>query len=254
MMLTARTLPLVVSALTLSSSALAAPKKTPDLKSEKDKVSYILGHQIGSNFKRSSVDVNTDIFVSGLQEALAGKNSSISADEAQKIMTAFQASMQTKMEAKNKEAGAKNQKEGKAFLAENGKKPGVVTLPSGLQYKVIKAGAGASPKADDTVTTHYKGTLLNGTEFDSSYKRGEPATFPVSGVIKGWTEALQLMNPGAKWQLFIPSELAYGARGAGNDIGPDSALVFEVELISVAAAKAADKKDAPKPDTKVTPK
>ena len=127
----------------------------------------------------------------------------------------------------------KNKADGEKFLVENARKEGVTTLPSGLQYKEIKAGKGKSPKATDTVTTHYKGTLIDGMEFDSSYKRGEPATFPVSGVIPGWTEALQLMKEGAKWQLFLPSNLAYGERGAGRDIGPNATLIFEVELISV---------------------
>jgi FKBP-type peptidyl-prolyl cis-trans isomerase FklB len=127
----------------------------------------------------------------------------------------------------------KNQKEGEVFLAENKKKKGVVTLPSGLQYHVITAGTGKIPKATDTVTTHYRGTLIDGTEFDSSYKRGEPASFPVNGVIKGWTEALQLMKVGSKWQLFIPSNLAYGPQGAGQVIGPSATLIFEIELLSI---------------------
>ena len=235
---------MLLATATVSSSALAAGKKAPDLKTEKDKVSYILGHQVGSNFKRNSLELNVDNFIVGLEEAIAGKKSSLSAEESQKIMTAFQTAIQTKMEAKNKEQGEKNAKEGKAFLAENGKKPGIITLPSGLQYKVITEGKGESPKATDTVKTHYKGTLLSGTEFDSSYKRNEPAEFPVGGVIKGWTEALQLMKPGAKWQLFVPSELAYGANGAGPDIGPNSTLIFEVELVSIKAKDA--KADAAK--------
>jgi len=127
----------------------------------------------------------------------------------------------------------KNQKEGEVFLAENKKKKGVITLPSGLQYQVIKEGTGKIPKATDTVTTHYRGTLIDGTEFDSSYKRGEPASFPVNGVIKGWTEALQLMKVGSKWQLFIPSNLAYGPQGAGQAIGPNATLIFEIELLSI---------------------
>jgi FKBP-type peptidyl-prolyl cis-trans isomerase len=141
--------------------------------------------------------------------------------------------MKEKTIAHNKEVGDKNMKEGEAFLAENKKKEGVVTLPSGLQYKVITAGTGKKPKATDTVTTQYRGTLIDGTEFDSSYKRGQPTTFPVAGVITGWTEALQLMPVGSKWQLFIPSNLAYGPRGAGHLIGPNATLVFEVELLSI---------------------
>ena len=136
-----------------------------------------------------------------------------------------------------KQQGEKNKKEGEIFLETNKKKEGVQTLPSGLQYKVLKAGAGKKPTATDTVTVHYRGTLIDGKEFDSSYRRGKPATFPVNGVIPGWTEALQLMEEGAKWELFIPSNLAYGERSAGGDIGPNATLIFEVELISIEQKK-----------------
>ena len=148
-------------------------------------------------------------------------------------MTAYQKTVQEKVAKKNVELGAKNTKEGKTFLDANTKKPGVTTLASGLQYKVLTEGKGAMPKASDTVKVHYRGTLLDGTEFDSSYARKEPAEFQVGGVIKGWTEGLQLMKTGAKWQLFIPAELAYGATGAGQDIGPNATLIFEVELLEV---------------------
>jgi len=148
-------------------------------------------------------------------------------------MTAFEREMKLKQVAQLKELTEKNKQEGEAFLAENKKKDAVITLPSGLQYKVIKKGAGKTPKATDTVTVNYRGTLINGTEFDSSYLRGQPASFKVNGVIRGWTEALQLMKEGAEWQLYIPSDLAYGERGAGRDIGPYSTLIFEVELISI---------------------
>jgi FKBP-type peptidyl-prolyl cis-trans isomerase FklB len=154
-------------------------------------------------------------------------------EEIRQTMMAFQKEMMAKQEEQMKKAGEKNKKEGEAFLAENKKKEGVITLPSGLQYKVIKAGQGKKPQASDKVTVHYRGTLINGTEFDSSIRRGQPATFPVSGIIPGWSEALQLMQEGAQWQLFIPPNLAYGERGAGNVIGPNSTLIFEVELISV---------------------
>jgi FKBP-type peptidyl-prolyl cis-trans isomerase FklB len=159
----------------------------------------------------------------------------------QETMAVFQKEMM----AKQQEVATKNKKEGEAFLVENKKKQGVKTLPSGLQYKVIKEGTGKKPKLGDTVTAHYWGTLIDGTEFDSSYKRGQPANFPVSGVIPGWTEALQLMGEGAKWQLFIPSNLAYGERGAGAGIGPNATLIFEIELISVQ-----EKKENQKPATK----
>jgi FKBP-type peptidyl-prolyl cis-trans isomerase FklB len=152
-------------------------------------------------------------------------------------MAAFQKEMMAKQQELAKKLGEKNKKEGEAFLSENRKKEGIKALPSGLQYKVVKAGTGKKPKSTDTVTTHYRGTLIDGTEFDSSYRRGQPASFPVSGVIAGWTEALQLMEEGAKWQLFIPPNLAYGERGAGSQIGPNATLIFEIELISIQEKK-----------------
>ena len=203
------------------------------LKTQKDKVSYSIGLDIGSSFKRQSVDVDLEIVMKGINDALSGKKALLTDDEVREVMTAFQKEMRAKEETRMKGLSEKNKKEGEAFLAENKKKEGVVTLPSGLQYKVITAGAGETPKAADTVTTHYRGTLLDGTEFDSSYKRNQPATFPVNGVIAGWTEALQLMKVGSKWQLFIPSNLAYGDRGTGSAIGPNATLIFEVELISI---------------------
>jgi FKBP-type peptidyl-prolyl cis-trans isomerase FklB len=228
---------LVISAMALgTSSALAATK----LSSEKDKISYMIGYQIGSNFKRDGLEVDLNMVLNGMKEATTGVASPLSAEESQKLMTDLQKGLQAKAESKQKADGEKNAKEGKAFLEENAKKKDIVKLPSGMQYKELTAGKGDSPKATDTVKTHYRGTLINGTEFDSSYKRGQPATFPVNGVIKGWTEALQLMKPGAKWQLFIPSELAYGEGGAGESIGPNSTLIFEVELLSI------EKKEEPK--------
>lgn len=228
-----------------TSGAVAATK----LANEKDKISYMIGYQIGSNFKRDGLEVDMNMVLNGMKEAAAGEKSPLTPEESQQLMTDLQKGLQAKAEAKQKDEGAKNGVEGKAFLEENAKKKDIVKLPSGLQYKILTAGKGASPKATDTVKTHYRGTLINGTEFDSSYKRGQPATFPVNGVIKGWTEALQLMNPGAKWQLFIPSDLAYGEGGAGESIGPNSTLIFEVELLSIekkeepkAAAKEEDKK------------
>jgi len=228
---------LVIPVMALGTSgALAATK----LNNEKDKVSYMIGYQIGSNFKRDGLEVDLNMVLNGMKEASTGVASPLSPEESQKLMTDLQKNLQAKAEAKQKADGEKNAKEGKAFLEENAKKKDIVKLPSGMQYKILTAGKGDSPKATDTVKTHYRGTLIDGTEFDSSYKRGEPATFPVNGVIKGWTEALQLMKPGAKWQLFIPSELAYGEGGAGESIGPNSTLIFEVELLSV------EKKEEPK--------
>jgi FKBP-type peptidyl-prolyl cis-trans isomerase FklB len=232
-------------ALPLASTSFAAPA----LKSEKDKVSYVIGYQIGSNFKRDGIEVDTNLMVSALKDALAGTPSTMTPEESQKVMETLQNSLRAKAEAKQKADGEKNAKAGKEFLATNGKKAGWKTLPSGLQYKIVKEGSGASPKATDTVKTNYKGTLIDGTEFDSSYKRGQPATFPVNGVIKGWTEALQLMKPGAKWELAVPSDLAYGERGAGGTIGPNATLLFDVELLGIETPTTA-KTDTAAPKTK----
>jgi len=196
------------------------------LKNQKDKVSYIIGMNIGNDLKRQSIDISPKILAEGVQQALAGSKPLLTEQEIQETMMAFQ-----------KEMMAKQKERGDAFLAENKKKEGVKTLPSGLQYKVIKAGTGKKPKLNDTVMTHYRGTLIDGTEFDSSYKRGQPVSFLVSGVLPGWTEALQLMEEGAKWQLFIPSNLAYGERGAGGVIGPNATLIFEIELVSIQEKK-----------------
>src|SRR5438445_6322861 len=207
---------------------LLGKEKSTKFKDQKDKVSYSVGLQIGFNLSRQKVDINPDILAVGIKDALAGKPQ-LNPDQIKEVMTNFEKDM----EQKQKEAGEKNKTEGAKFLEENKKKEGVKTAASGLQYKVLKEGNGAQPKATDTVTVNYRGTLINGTEFDSSYKRGQPATFPVNGVIKGWTEALQLMKVGSKYQLFIPSNLAYGERAMGPDIGANSTLIFEVELQEV---------------------
>ncbi len=222
----------VVAVSTLFIGAAAYGEEMP-LKDSKDKVSYAIGLDVGNAMKRQSIDINTDIFMRGVKDALSDGKKLMTDDEVRETMTAFKNEMAEKQKEKMKKLGEKNLKEGEAFLAENKKKEGVKTLPSGLQYKVISEGSGKTPKASDTVTVNYRGTLVDGTEFDSSYKRGQPATFPVSGVIKGWTEALQLMKEGAKWQIFIPSDLAYGDKGAGNIIGPNAVLIFDVELISI---------------------
>jgi FKBP-type peptidyl-prolyl cis-trans isomerase FklB len=203
------------------------------LKSQKEKVSYIIGMEIGSNLKKQAIDIDSTILVRGVKDILSGAKPLLTEQEIQETMVGFQKEMM----AKQSEVAKKNRAEGEAFLAENKKKEGVKTLPSGLQYKVIKVGTGKKPKSTDTVTVHYRGTLINGTEFDSSFKRGQPATFLVSKVIPGWTEALQLMEVGATWQLFIPSSLAYGEQGAGGDIGPNATLIFEVELVSIQGKK-----------------
>lgn len=203
------------------------------LKDKKDKVSYALGLDVGSALKRQSIDVNTDIFMQGVKDALSGGKKLMTDEELRETMTAFTKEMAAKQAEATKKIAAKNKEEGEAFLAENKKKDGVKTLPDGLQYKVITEGTGKTPKATDTVTVNYRGTFIDGKEFDSSFKRGQPATFAVNGVIKGWTEALQLMKEGSKWELYVPSALAYGEKGAGSVIGPDQVLIFEVELMSV---------------------
>jgi FKBP-type peptidyl-prolyl cis-trans isomerase FklB len=222
------------------------------LKSDKDKVSYMIGYQIGSNFKRDGLEVDLNMLQNGMKEALAGDKSPLTPEESQKLMTDLQKGLQAKAEAKQKADGEKNAEAGKKFLAENEKKPGVKKTASGLQYKVINEGKGDSPKATDTVKTNYRGTLIDGTEFDSSYKRGQPATFPVNGVIKGWTEALQMMKPGAKWQIWVPADLGYGPRGAGELIGPNATLAFEIELIEVVKQEPKSA-DAGKPATGAKP-
>ena len=220
----------------------SAATKTGDAKDQpvtaltttKQKASYAIGMNWGTGLHRQSIDVDTPALLQGMKDALAGGKTLLTEDEARAALMQLQKEMQEKQQAKAAAEGEANKKEGDTFLAANKSKEGVVTLPSGLQYKILTPGTGAKPTASDSVVCNYKGTLINGTEFDSSYKRGEPATFPVTGVIKGWTEALQLMPVGSKWQLFIPSNLAYGPRGTpGGPIGPDATLIFEVELISI---------------------
>jgi len=190
--------------------------------------------KMGENLHKQSVPVDPTILARGLKDGLAGGKTLLTDDEAQAAIMEVQNDMRKKQQEKMQEAGAVNKKEGSTFLAANKAKEGVVTLPSGLEYKILKEGTGPKPTASDTVVCNYRGTLINGTEFDASSKHGGPATFPVGGVIKGWTEALQLMPVGSKWQLFVPSDLAYGDRGAGGDIGPDATLIFDVELLSIA--------------------
>lgn len=222
-------------------AAPALAEDAPALTSQKDKVSYSLGMDLGTNLKRQQIEVDADLLAKGLKDALGDGKTLLTADEVRSTLMALQAELRQKQQEAAKQAAEKNKKDGEAFLEENKKKEGVVTLPSGLQYKILKQGDGKKPTADDTVECNYRGTLIDGKEFDSSYKRGQSASFKVKGVIAGWTEALQLMPVGSKWQLFIPSNLAYGERGAGRDIGPNAALVFEVELLSIkdAAAKPA---------------
>ncbi len=216
------------------------------LKTQKEKASYAIGLNIGTSVGKSlqkdSVAVDPNIVARGLKDGLTGAKPLLTEDEVKATMTALSADVKKRQEAKMLQAGEANKKVGDAFLAANKTKEGVVTLPSGLQYKILTAGKGPKPTASDSVVCNYKGTFIDNTEFDSSYKSGKPVTFPVSGVIKGWTEALQLMPVGSKWQLFIPSDLAYGPQGRGG-IPPSTTLVFEVELVSIEdKAKPEDKK------------
>src|SRR5450759_4079896 len=229
---------------TAAKSAAAAPA----LKTRKEKFSYALGMNIGTGYsqglKKQSVEFDPNLVSQGLKDAMSGGKTRLTQEEAQAVLTEVQTEAKKQQQEKMQQAAAANKTEGEAFLAANKAKDGVVTLPSGLQYKILTAGTGPKPTASDSVVCNYRGTLINGTEFDSSYKRGEPATFPVSGVIKGWTEALQLMPVGSKWQLFVPASLAYGDRAASNLIGPGATLIFEVELVSI-QDKNAQKPPAP---------
>ena len=241
---------LLLSALYLLLLVGFASAELQELKTEKDKTSYSMGVATGTQMKRQSIDVDVEIFAKGLKDAISGGTLQMTEQEIQETLKTFQQALAAKQAEKSRKLADTNRKEGEAFLAENKKKEGVQTLPSGLQYKILTEGSGKMPKETDTVTTHYRGTLIDGTEFDSSFKRGQPASFPVNGVIKGWTEALQLMKEGSKWQLFIPSDLAYGERGAGGQIGPNATLIFEVELISI---NSSTETTAPK-EPNITPK
>jgi FKBP-type peptidyl-prolyl cis-trans isomerase len=239
---------------TAAKSAAAAPALT----TRKDKFSYALGMNIGNGYKqgleKQSVEFDANLVAQGVKDALSGAKTRLTEDEAKAVLTEVQTEINKQRQEKMKEAADKNKAEGAAFLTANKSKEGVVTLPSGLQYKILTAGTGPKPTASDQVVCNYRGTLIDGTEFDSSYKRGKPATFGVGQVIKGWTEALQLMPVGSKWQLFVPSDLAYAERGAGAEIGPNATLIFEVELISIVdktkdeKSKGEEKKDEPKND------
>jgi FKBP-type peptidyl-prolyl cis-trans isomerase FklB len=219
---------------TATVSPTATPKvETITLKTQKDKLSYSLGIDIAKTFKNQEIEVNPELLMKGLIDGLSGNKPLLTEEEMNEAFTTLQNDINTKNAERQAKLGVQNQKESDAFFAANKTKEGVITLPSGIQYKELTAGNGSKPTADDTVTVNYRCILLDGTEVDSSYMRGEPAKFTVSGVIPGWSEALQLMNVGAKWQLFIPPNLAYGANGAGSAIGPNMALTFEVELISI---------------------
>ncbi|HYY13703.1 MAG TPA: FKBP-type peptidyl-prolyl cis-trans isomerase [Chthoniobacterales bacterium] len=231
---------ILIISLALTASPLFGQQKSPEQKSpeskvDMNKVSYSIGLQIGLNLqkqeqslKKQGTEINTDALINGLKDALAGKPQ-LTTDQVRSTLVAFEQDMTQKQQA----VGEKNKADGEKFLAENKKKEGVKTTPSGLQYKVIKEGNGPQPKGTDTVVANYRGTLIDGTEFDSSYKRGQPATFPLNRVIKGWTEGLQLMKVGSKYQFFIPANLAYGSQQMGPDISPNSTLIFDVELVGI---------------------
>jgi FKBP-type peptidyl-prolyl cis-trans isomerase len=219
--------------LVISMPALASAQEARALDTEKDKLSYAMGMDLGNQLKSRSVDIDPALFRQGLEDALSGSKTRLTEAEAKAVIAGLQTVMLAKQAGAAKAAGEKNKAEGEAFLAANRAKEGVVTLPSGLQYKVLTAGTGTKPTLNDTVVCHYRGTLINGKEFDSSYRRKDPVSFPVKGVIKGWTEVLQLMPVGSKWQVFIPSTLAYGERGAGADIAPNATLIFEIELVAI---------------------
>lgn len=221
--------------------ALPAPLKTA-----KEKASYAIGMNIGNGLKKEGADIDAAVLARGLKDAMAGTKPAITDEEAKAALTAMATELRAKQQAKIEAEGIANKKAGDDFLAANKAKDGVVALPSGLQYKILKEGTGPKPAATDQVSCSYRGTLVDGTEFDSSAKHGgQPVTFPVTGVIKGWTEALQLMPVGSKWQLFVPPDLAYGDRSAGPDIGPKSTLIFEVELVSIAPKPEAAKPAGP---------
>jgi FKBP-type peptidyl-prolyl cis-trans isomerase len=229
----------------------AAIKRAPakaaplTLTTQKEKASYALGMNFGTGLRKQSIDVDPAILARGLRDSFANGKTLLTEDEARAVLTQLQSEVRKKQQELAQVAGEANKKQGVAFLEANKTKEGVVTLPSGLQYKVLQEGTGPKPAATDMVVCNYRGTLVDNTEFDSSYKRGQPATFPVTGVIKGWTEALQLMPVGSKWQLVVPPELGYGERGApGGQIGPNATLIFEVELLSIQEKPANPQKPA----------
>ena len=229
---------MLATAMALLTTIVAVAQDTaPEPKTDKDKFSYALGMNFGENFRKQGVDVDPAVFAKAFAEAFNTGKTAMSDEDMKTVLTAAAQDIRKKQAAVQAEKAEQAQKDGEKFLAENKTKDSVVTLPSGLQYKILKQGTGEKPGPEDTVVCNYKGTLINGTEFDASEKHGGPATFPVKGVIPGWTEALQLMQVGSKWQLFVPANLAYGAQGP-PDIGPNATLIFEVELVSIQKAAA----------------
>jgi FKBP-type peptidyl-prolyl cis-trans isomerase FklB len=228
---------ILAAAIVLLATVAATAQDAPELKTDKDKFSYALGMNFGESFRKQGLELDPAVFARAMAESFTGGKTALTDQEMQALLKAAAQEIRKKQDAQQAEKGAAAQKEGEAFLATNKTKEGVVALPSGLQYKILKAGTGEKPTPDDKVVCNYKGMLINGTEFDASEKHGGPATFPVNGVIAGWAEALQLMPVGSKWQLFLPSNLAYGPNGPG-EIGPNATLIFEVELVSIEKAAA----------------
>ena len=235
--MSARLLPIIPLALVL----FACDQKA-SIDTQEEKLSYTVGTRVAQGLKRDGIEIDAAAFVQAIKDVQSGSELALEPEEMREVMQVHQ---KTLLE-ERKAAAERNKKEGEAFLAENKNKEGIVTLESGLQYKVIKEGTGATPKPTDSVVAHYRGTLIDGKEFDSSHKRGQPATFPVRGVIKGWQEALEKMKVGAQWQIVVPSELAYGARGAGADIGPNATLIFDIELLEIKEPAKTSSEPAPK--------
>lgn len=228
-----RSMVIALGAMTIVSIQAAPADKAVSLSTPQDKLSYALGIETGKAFKTHDVQITPSVFAQGLEDGVQGNTPLLTDSEVQKVISSFQQETLAKMQQQMKQSSEKNQKNEAAFLSSNKGKSGIVTTDSGLQYKIIKEGSGATPTNDDMVTVDYEGKLLNGKVFDSSYQRGKPATFPVGAVIAGWQEALKMMKPGAEWELYIPSKLAYGEQGAGGIIGPNELLIFKVHLISV---------------------
>lgn len=232
--LTSAVLPVMAACLALSAQSASAES----LDSDKDKLSYTIGADIGSNFRSQNIEINSQAFLMGLEDGLNGRKLQMTDKEMEDVLKRFQSDMMAKKMAEFKSMAAKNKKEGDAFLAANKTKAGVVTLPDGLQYKVIKAGTGPKPTKDDSVTVEYTGTLIDGKVFDSTERSGKPVTFKVTQVIPGWTEALQMMNQGSEWEVYIPASLAYGEKGVGGPIGPNQTLIFKIKLMGITKASA----------------
>ncbi len=219
------------------STAMAATDAT-SLTTDKDKLSYSIGADLGKNFKTQGIDINPEVLAKGMQDGMSGAQLILTEQQMKDVLNKFQKDLMAKRSAEFNKKSEENKTKGESFLKENKAKPGVVVLPSGLQYKIIETGSGAKPSKSDTVTVEYTGRLIDGTVFDSTEKTGKPATFQVSQVIPGWTEALQLMPAGSTWEIYVPSGLAYGPRSVGGPIGPNETLIFKIHLISVKKASA----------------